>query len=85
MDRGILKTSFKGLNKETVLTNVDAIEALFLAVKSGAMDKHTAIAEAEHIVSEPIKKQIWGFAEEDVRSYLGRLRDAIRDYEPEDK
>ena len=82
MNKDILKTSFNGLNKTAVLMNIDAIEALFLAVQSGAMDKETAIAEAEHIVNEPIKKQIGGFAEEDVRAYFRRIRDAIRDYVP---
>lgn len=85
MNKDILKTAFKGLNKATVLTNVDAIEALFLAVKSGATDKNTALAEAEHIVNEPIKSQIGGYAEEDVRAYFAKIRDAIRDYEPEEK
>ena len=83
MDKDILKTSFNGLNKQTVLMNIDAIQALFLAVQSGAMDKATAIAEADHIVDAPIKKQIGGFAEEEVRAYFRRIRDAIRDYTPE--
>lgn len=85
MEKDILKTTFKGLNKAAVLTNVEAIQALFLAVKSGAMDKETAIAEAEHIVNAPIKSQIGGFAEDGVRAYFTKLRDAIRDYTPEDK
>ena len=71
MNKDILKTSFNGLNKTAVLMNIDAIEALFLAVQSGAMEKETAIAEAEHIVNEPIKKQIGGFAEEGVRTSEG--------------
>ena len=85
MDRGILRTAFSGLQKTAVLNNVDAIEALFLAVQAGAMDKTAALAEAEHIVNMPIKKQFGGFAEEDVRTYFQKMYDAIRDYQPERK
>ena len=85
MNRGVLKSTFNGLNKEVVLTNVSAIEALFLAVQSGAMDKSAAISEAEHILNEPIKKQLGGFAPDDVHTYFQKLYVAIRDYVPEQK
>ena len=83
MDKEILKTTFRGINKTDVLMSVDNLEAMFLAVQSGAMDKTTALAEADHILNTPIKKQIGGFAEEDVRAYLQKLYDAIAAYEPE--
>lgn len=85
MDKAILKTTFKGVNKEAALTNIDALEALFLAVQSGAMDKSTALSEAEYITGAPLKKQTFGFAEEDVRGYLQKLYHAIQEYEPESK
>ena len=85
MDKEILKTTFRGINKTDVLMSVDNLEAMFLAVQSGAMDKTTALAEADHILNTPIKKQIGGFAEEDVRAYLQKLYDAIAAYEPENQ
>lgn len=85
MDKAILKTTFKGVNKQAALTNINSLEALFLAVQSGAMAKNDALSEAEHITNAPLKKQTFGFAEEDVRDYLQKLYKAIQEYEPENK
>ena len=85
MNKDILKTTLNGVSKQAALTNIDAIEALFLAVQSGAMDKNAALSEAEHITNAPLRKQMFGFAEEDVRAYLQKLYKAINDYEPENQ
>lgn len=85
MGNTTLKTSFRGLQKEAVLRQIDALGVLLLSLESGGIDMDAAMAEAKQIMDTPIKKQFNGFAEEDVHACLQSLYEAVLKCRPEGK
>ena len=69
----VLRTAFKGYHKMQVMVLIDGLNALIMAVESGAMPREEAVQEAQALLRKPIQKAFGGFRTDDVDVFFAGL------------
>lgn len=77
MKSGVLRGAMMGADKSQTLERIEALNQLIDAVQSGTMFREQALEEAQKIASEPMKKAVGGFREDDVRQYIDEMIKAL--------
>lgn len=79
-ERRTLSTAFRGYHKMQVLTYVDALNALIVAVEGGSITPSDALAQAEKVMEKPLEKAMFGFSVSDTDAYLKSLMAKLRSF-----
>lgn len=80
MESTILRTSFRGYKKEDVLTRLDALNVLILALEDNSISKADAEKEIEKIISMEMHTAFQGFNKKDTDKYINELISEIGKY-----
>ncbi len=80
MENKILRTSFRGYKKEDVLTRLNALNVLILAIEDNSISKADAEKEIEKIISMEMRTAFQGFNKEDTDKYINEMVEQIRNY-----
>lgn len=76
----IIRTCFKGYNKEEVLSRIDKLNVLIMETEAGRISSADAEIQAEQITSGEIKTSFYGFNKKDTDKYINELISKIRSY-----
>ncbi len=80
MENKILRTSFRGYKKEDVLTLLNALNILMLAIDDNSISKADAEKEIAKIISIGMRTAFQGFNKEDTDKYINEIVEQIRNY-----
>ncbi|MBE6850164.1 MAG: hypothetical protein E7504_00265 [Ruminococcus sp.] len=75
-----LPTVFRGYHKIQVITYIDMLNAMIVAVENGCMSGENALQEAEKIMKKPLAKAFGGFAVKETEEYLSSLMAKLRSF-----